>query len=258
MKKKLITLMAVGAMAIQSLAMPIIAGSEAHATYISNSDFRDCAVGGAIGNGYYGLNIIMDGSPWLSKGSANKHYETYMRDEERGVNYCNFYSNSNKTENDGAGSMYVYQRDTTSNFQQTFGYCQFDIRVHSGLMRLMYGSFSDPTSNTNYIANSIDFKPDSITMKDGSSSVKVASIKPDTWYTVKIFINNKLQETSVSVTDMKGKVIGLVENASYEQTDCNSVKIWCFGYVRGNAYDYDLTNVTIDKSTDATNPYTVK
>ena len=259
MKTKLITLLAIGAMAVQSAAMPLIAGSEAHATYITNSDFKDCAVGGAVGDGYYGLGIIKDGSPWLSKGSASVHYETYMRDEERGVNYCNMWTNSDKSgSNDGAGSMYMYQRDTTSNFQQTFGYCQFDIRMHQGLMNLMYGSFSDPTSNTNYLANTISFTPEKITMRDGSSSVNVAAIKPDTWYTVKIFINNKLQETSVSVSDMSGKVIGLVEDASYQQTECDKVRIWCFGYVRGNTYDYDLTNVTIDKSTETTNPYTVK
>lgn len=259
MKTKLITLLAVGAVAVQSAAMPIIAGSEAHATYITNSDFKDVAVGGATGDGYYGLNIIMDGSPWLTKGSASKHYETYMRDEERGVNYCNFWTNSDKTgSNDGAGSMYVYQRDTTSNFQQTFGYCQFDIRMHSGLMNLMYGSFTDATSNTNYIANTITFTPDSIAAHDGAASKTLAQIKPDTWYTVKIFINNKLQETSISVSDMDGKIIGLLEEAAYQQTECDKVRTWCFSYSRGKTYDYDLTNVTIDKSTETKNPYTVK
>lgn len=259
MKTKLISLLAVSAMAVQAAAMPIIAGAEASATYITNSDFKDCAVGGAVGDGYYGLNIIMDGGPWLSKGSASKHYETYMRDTERGVNYCNFWSNSDKSgSNDGAGSMYVYQRDTTQNFKQTFGYCQFDIRMHDGLIQMMYGSFTDATSSTNYIANSVRFTTDSVTMNDGSSSVNVASIKPDTWYTVKIFINNKLQETSVSVSDLSGKVIGLVEEAAYQQPECECVRTWCFAYSRGNTYDYDLTAVTIDKSTDTTNPYSVK
>ena len=258
MKTRLITLIAAGAMAVQAAAMPILANAEASATYITNSDFKDCAVGGATGDGYYGLGIILDGAPWLTKGSASVHYQTYMRDEQRGVNYCNFYSNSDKSgNNDGAGSMYVYQRDTTSNFQQNYGYCQFDIRMHSGVMALMLGSFTDATSNTDYLANTIRFEPTSISAFDGSGSKTVASIKPDTWYTVKIMINNKLQECSISVSDLNGKVIGSLEEGSYQQNQCDRVRTWCFGYVRGNAYDYDLTNVTIAKSTDEKNPYSV-
>ncbi|MDO5396509.1 MAG: hypothetical protein Q4G33_01140 [bacterium] len=257
-KKKLISLMAVGAIAVQSAAMPILANAEASATYITNSDFKDVAVGGATGDGYYGLGIIMDGSPWLTKGSASVHYETYMRDDTRGVNYCNFWSNSDKSgSGDGAGSMYVYQRDTTSNFAQTYGYCQFDIRMHSGVMALMLGSFTDATSSTDYLANTVTFTADSISAYDGAGSKTVASIKPDTWYTVKIMINNKLQECSISVTDMSGKVIGTLEEGAYQQSQCDKVRTWCFGYVRGNTYDYDLTNVTIAKSTDAANPFSV-
>ena len=40
-KNKLISLLAVGAIAIQSAAMPILANAEASATYITNSDFMD-------------------------------------------------------------------------------------------------------------------------------------------------------------------------------------------------------------------------
>ena len=258
-KKKLISLLAVGAIAIQSAAMPILANAEASATYITNSDFKDCAVGGAVGDGYYGLGIIMDGSPWLQKGSASVHYETYMHDDARNVNYCNMYSNSDKSgSGDGAGSMYMYQRDTTQNFQQSYGYCQFDIRMHQGTVQLMYGSFTDATSKTDYLANTIGFTTDSITAYDGAGGKTVASIKPDTWYTVKIMINNKLQETSISVADMSGKIIGELDEAAYQQSQCTEVRTWCFGYVRGNTYDYDLTNVTIAKSTDAKNPYSVK
>jgi hypothetical protein len=246
-------------MVIQAAAMPIIANAEASATYITNSDFKDCAVGGAVGDGYYGLGIIIDGSPWLSKGSASEHYQTYMHDDDRNVNYCNMYSNSDKTgSGDGAGSMYMYQRDTTQNFQQNYGYCQFDIRMNSGKMGLMYGSFTDATSSTDYLANTITFSPDSITAYSGSSSKNVAQIKAGEWYTVKIMIDNALQETSISVTDMNGKLVGSLEEASYQQSGCTEVRTWCFGYLRGNTYDYDLTNVTIAKSTDAKNPYSVK
>lgn len=259
MKKKLISILAAAALGVQAMALPIIANAEASATYVTNSDFKDCAVGGAVGDGIYGLGIIMDGGPWLSKGSASVHYQTYMRDEERGVNYCNMYSNSDKTgSNDGAGSMYMYQRDTTQNFKQTYGYCQFDIRVNDGKFQLQLGSFSDPTSNTNYIANTLTFDTTSITANDGSRTVTLASIKKGEWYTVKIMVNNVLQSTSMTVTDMNGKVIGSLMDAAYQQSECTKVCIWCFGYIRGNAYDYDLTNVTIAKDESKTNPFSIK
>ena len=259
MKKRLISAVSCAVIAAQAIAMPIIANAEASVTYVTDSCFTDCAIGGAQNLGYYGLNIIMDGSPWLSKGSASKHFETYMHDDERDVDYCNFYTNSDKTgSNDGAGSFYMYQRDTTQNFQQTYGYCQFDIRMNEGLMNLTIGSFSDPTSNTNYIGNTIEFTPTSITAMDGTRSVAVAQIKAGQWYTVKITTDNKLQETSISVTDIEsGKVVGKLENAAYQQKQCTAIKIWCFGYKRGYTYDYDMTHVTINKSTDDKNPWTV-
>lgn len=92
----------------------------------------------------------------------------------------------------------------------------------------------------------------------GSSEKRIASISPDTWYTVKIMINNKLQECSISISDMDGKIIGMLEEGGYQQAACENVRTWCFGYIRGNTYDYDLTNVTIDKSTEDKNPYSVK
>lgn len=259
MNKKLFSVIAAAVLSIQAAAMPIIANAEASATYITNSDFKDCAVGGNTENPIYGLNIILDGSPWLSKGSASKHYETFYYDEERGVNYCNMYSNSDKSgTNDGAGSMYMYQRDTTQNFAQTYGYCQFDVRMHEGLFQLMLGSFSDPTSNTNYLANTLEFTATGITAFDGSRQVQIASISPEKWYTVKIAVDNVLQSVSISVTDVEsGKVIGQLDDAVYQSLDCNKVCIWCFGYKRGNTYNYDLTNVTIDKSTETKNPYSV-
>ena len=259
MNKKLISVFAASVMAIQAAAMPIIANAEAHATYITDSDFSDCAVGGATENPIYGMGIIEDGSPWLTKGSSNRHFETFYYDEEAKTNYCNMYSESNKVGTDGAGSMYMYQRDTTSNFAQTYGYCQFDIRMISGSFELAYGSFSDPTSNTNYKANSLVFSANSITAHDGSRSVSLASIKPNQWYTVKIMIDNVLKSNSISVTDKKtGKVVGMLEDAGYMQDECSKVCIWCFGYIRGNAYNYDLTHVTISKFDGAPNPYSVK
>lgn len=259
MNKKLVSILASAAFVVQAAAMPIIANAEAHATYITDSDFSDCAVGGATDNPLYGMGIILDGSPWLSKGSASEHYQTFYYDEENKTNYCNMYSNSDKTPGDGAGSMYMYQRDTTSNFSQKYGYCQFDLRTRSGRFELSYGSFSDPTSNTNYKANSVTIDPNKITAHDGSREVTVATIKPETWYTVKIVIDNVLQSNDISVTEKStGKVVGMLENAAYFQPECTKVCIWCFGYIRGNAYDYDLSHVTISKTDESTNPYSVK
>lgn len=255
-KTKFISLLAVLAIGAQSAMMPILANAEASAMYIENSDFSDCAIGGAVGKAYYGLNILLDGGPWLSKGSATQHYETYMHDDERNVNYCNFYSNSEAT-GSGSGSMYVYQRDTTSNFAQTFGHCKFDIRMNEGQMQLQIGSFSDPTSNTDYIANTISFNTQSVSATNGGQTKTIASIKPGEWYTVDIAINNPLQEVDITVADSSGKIIGQAEGLAYQQQQCEAVKIWCFGYVRGIPYNYDLTNVTIEKSTDTTNPYEI-
>lgn len=259
MNKRLISVFSAVAFAIGTAAMPIIANAEAHATYVTDSDFSDCAVGGATDNPIYGMGIIMDGSPWLSKGSSNRHFETFYYDEENKTNYCNMYSESNKSGNDGAGSMYMYQRDTTSNFSQTYGYCQFDIRMISGTFELCYGSFSDPTSNTNYRANTLVLSANQITTHDGARTVTLASIKPNQWYTVKIMVDNILQSTSLSVTDKKtGKVVGMLEDAAYQEEACKKVCIWCFGYIRGNAYNYDLTHVTIAKTDGKTNPYSIR
>ncbi|MCH5212538.1 MAG: hypothetical protein J1G06_05960 [Oscillospiraceae bacterium] len=258
MNKKLVSILASAVLAVQAVAMPIIANAEASATYITDSDFLDCAVGGAVGKPLYGMGIILDGGPWLSKGSASEHYQTFYYDEENQTNYCNMYSNSLKG-TDLSGSMYMYQRDTTQNFSQTYGYCQFDLRTRSGRFEISYGSFSDPTSNTNYKANSLTVDTNKIVAHDGSREVTVASIKPETWYTVKIVIDNKLQSNSISVTEKStGKVVGMLEDAAYFQPECTKVCIWCFGYLRGSAYDYDLSHVTIAKTDEKTNPYSVK
>ena len=68
----------------------------------------------------------------------------------------------------------------------------------------------------------------------------------------------RFQRVSISVADMSGKVIGMLEEGAYQQNQCDKVRTWCFGYVRGSAYNYDLTNVTIAKSTDSKNPFSVK
>lgn len=250
MKKRLVSILAVAAMCVQAAAMPILANAEASATYITNSDFSDCAVGGAE-KGYYGLNIIIDGGPWLSKGSASKHGETFLHDDERNVNYCEMYSNSEKQGAWGAGSMYMYQRDTTANYTKEFGLCEFDVRMHDGQFNMMFGDFTDATSNTNYIAGNINFTTTGITVANKGSSVSAATIEPEKWYHVKIVVNNFFQEYAVKITDMNGKVLGTAEGMGYVQSQATGIRTWCFSYIKSSGpYRYDLTNVTISKSSE--------
>jgi hypothetical protein len=250
MKKRLISILATAALCVQAAAMPILANAEASATYITNSDFSDCAVGGAE-KGYYGLNIIEDGSPWLSKGSSDRHGETFLHDDTRNVNYCELYSICEKQGAYGAGSFYMYQRDTTSNYTKEYGLCEYDLRMHDGSFQFMFGDFTDPTSSTNYIAGSIIFDTTSITAANKGSSTIVATIEPEKWYHVKVTLNNIFQEYSVQVTDVNGKVVGTAENLGYVQSQATGVRTWCFGYIKNaGPYRYDLTNVTIAKGSE--------
>ena len=84
MKKKLISMIAVGVLAVQALAVPMMVNAEESVSYVDHSDFNDVAIGGAKGTGYHGLGIIMDGSPWLSKGSASVHYQKLVRSKSDG------------------------------------------------------------------------------------------------------------------------------------------------------------------------------
>lgn len=250
MKKRLVSIIAVAAMCVQAAAMPILANAEASATYITNSDFSDCAVGGAE-KGYYGLNIIEDGSPWLSKGSSDRHGEAFMHDDERNVNYCEMYSICEKQGAYGAGSFYMYQRDTTANYTKEYGLCEFDVRMHDGSFQLMFGDFTDATSNTNYIAGTLRFDPTAITVANKGSNVSAATIETEKWYHVKIVVNNIFQEYSVKITDINGKVIGTAENMGYVQSQATGIRTWCFGYIKNaGPYRYDLTNVTIAKGSE--------
>ncbi len=268
MKKKLISIIAAGILGVQALAVPMLANAEESQTYVNNSDFSDVAIGGLSksgpnGMGYYGLGIILDGSPWLSKGSASVHYQTYSYDETRKVNYVNMYSNSDKTGgNDGAGSMYMYNRNLTNGNQMgPYGLVEFDVRIKpdSQNFNFMMGWFEDPTSGgfnaSTDVALSLTFSPEGITASKGSSSANLASIKTDKWYKVRVTLNNKLEEYNAVVTDIDtGAVVGSLEAAPYSASkpaELFGIKTTCWGYIRGNTYNYDLTNVTIAKSATA-------
>lgn len=260
MKKKLISVIAAGVMAIQAIAVPVMVNAEDTAKYISNSDFTDCAIGGATGQGYYGLGIILDGSPWLSKGSAKVHYQTYSHDDVRNVNYCHMYSNSDKTgSGDGAGSMYMYQRNLTAvNQIDPYGLVEFDVRIHkdSQKFRFMMGWFEDPTSGGFNAAADvclyIDFGLDGIITCNGPRTESLGTLEPEKWYKVRVTTNNKFEEFSAVITDVNtGAVVGKLEDGAYQASKPSTIKgikTTCWGYMRGNVYNYDLTNVTIARS----------
>lgn len=259
MKKKAISLVAATILGIQGMMIPTLAGAEASAVYINKSDFSDCVMGGkSAEGGFIGTNIFMDGSPWLSKGSASRHFETFLRDETRGVNYCNFYSNSVKGDGSwGAGSMYIYQRDTTSNFQQTYGLCQFDFRMNRGDISMMFGSFTDASSSTDFVAGSVGFSNEKITVKSANKTMDFPAIKLGEWYSIRIVINNKFQEYTVALYDATGKKLG-EHTVDYVNPKATAVRTWCFSYGKNtDGYNIDVTNVTIDKSTADKNPYTM-
>ncbi len=259
MKKKLISFIAAGILAVQALAVPMMVNAEESRSYVDHSDFNDVSIGGAKGTGYHGLGIIIDGSPWLSKGSASVHYQTFSYDAERKVNYCNFWTNSDKTgSGDGAGSMYFYNRNLTNGNQMgPYGLVEFDVRMKADSQdfNFMMGWFEDPTSGgfnaATTVPINIRFSLNGITCNDGVRTANLATIAPDQWYKVRVTIDNNLEEYYAVITDMSGKVVGQLDGGAYacsKPKDIFGIKTTCWGYIRGNTYNYDMTNVTIAKS----------
>jgi hypothetical protein len=260
MKKKIISIIAAGILGVQALAVPMMASAEESVSYVNNSDFNDVSIGGAKGTGYHGLGIIIDGSPWLSKGSASVHYQTFSYDEQRKVNYCNFWTNSDKTgADDGAGSMYFYNRNLSAQNQMgPYGLVEFDLRMKADSQKFnfMMGWFEDPTSSgfnaATDVALNITFGLDGITANDGVRTANLATISADKWYKVRVTIDNNFEEYSAVVTDIEtGKEVGVLEGAAYQSSkpaSLSGIKTTCWGYIRNNKYDFDMTNVTIARS----------
>lgn len=260
MKKKLISLIAAGVLGVQALAVPMMASAEESKSYVDHSDFNDVSIGGAKGTGYHGLGIIIDGSPWLSKGSASVHYQTFSYDDERKVNYCNFWTNSDKTgSGDGAGSMYFYNRNLTNQNQMgPYGLVEFDIRFKSDhqALNFMMGWFEDATSGgfnaATTVPLSIKFNADGVTCNNGPRTESLGTLAADKWYKVRVTLDNNLEEFNVVITDaITGADVSKVEGAAYacpKPKDIFGIKTTCWGYTRGATYNYDMTNVTIAKS----------
>ncbi len=247
--KRVVAAAAACIMSLSSMALFAYAEETAH--YIEGSDFSDCAMGGAE-NPIYGTGIALDGNPWLTKGSAQRHYQTFLHDDERDVNYVRMYSNSDKSgSNDGAGSMYMYQRVTGSDFTKYYGMCEFDVRLRAGTWELNFGDFTDPTKGYDNLAGAVVFdNAEIIKAKTLNGEKEICRVEPNTWYRVRVTVNNRLQEFAVGVYDMSGKQIGLGEELIYTNANTEGIRTWCFSYVRGSKYYYDLTNVTIAKNTD--------
>ncbi|MCI8521325.1 MAG: hypothetical protein HFE51_06670 [Clostridia bacterium] len=261
MKKKIISLIAAGVLGVQAFGVPMVANAEEGVAYVNKSDFNDVAIGGANGTGYHGLGIIMDGSPWLSKGSASVHYQTFSYDDQRKVNYCNFYSNSDKSgSGDGAGSMYIYNRNLTSaNQMGPYGYVEFDIRLKPDTQNFnfMMGWFEDPTSGgfnaSTDVALSIRMGLDGFVASNGPRTATLIKPAADKWYKVRVALDMNLEEYNVTVTDIaENRVIGsLAEPAAFtapKPAGLKGIKTTCWGYIRGNTYNYDMTNVTIARA----------
>ncbi len=260
MKKKLISMIAVGVLAVQALAVPMMVNAEESVSYVDHSDFNDVAIGGAKGTGYHGLGIIMDGSPWLSKGSASVHYQTFSYDDQRKVNYCNFWTNSDKTgSGDGAGSMYFYNRNLSAvNQMGPYGLVEFDVRIKpdSQDFNFMMGWFEDPTSGgfnaATDVALTIRFGLNGVTANNGVRTANLATLDADKWYKVRVTIDNNFEEYSAVITDIEtGKVVGSLEDAAYSSSkpaSLSGIKTTCWGYIRNNTYNFDMTNVTIARA----------
>lgn len=247
MGKKIVAIACAAMMSLSAMSALVSAEETAH--YVENSDFSDCCMGGAE-SPLYGSGIILDSNPWLTKGSAQRHYQTFLHDDERDVNYVRMYSNSDKSgSGDGAGSMYMYQRDTGANFTKYYGMCQFDTRLRSGTWEMAFGDFTDPTKGFDNQVGSVLFEnAETIKVKTISGTKEICKVKPDTWYKVRITVDNKLQEFNVTVLDMAGKVVGQALEQDYVNSKATGVRTWCYSYTRGSGYYYDLTNVTIAKS----------
>ena len=258
MKKKLLSIAAACVLGVQAIAMPMIANAEQGTHYVEKSDFNDVSIGGAKGTGYYGLGIIMDGSPWLSKGSASVHYQTFYHDDQRNVNYCNFWSNSDKTgSGDGAGSMYFYNRNLAKTMGP-YGIAEYDVRLKADTQdfNFMMGWFEDPTSSgfnaATQVALNLRFSLNGVTANNGVRTENLATLQADKWYKVRVTLDNNFEEYSAVVTDVEtGKVVGSLLDAAYQASipsGVTGIKTTGWGYIRGNTYDFDLTNVTIGKS----------
>ncbi len=242
-------MLAVTTLAAGMIAVPTTA--EVTPVYINHSDFSDCAIGGSTEEGgIYGTGIIIDGNPWLSKGSTAIAYNTFLHDDERNVNYCRFYANCEKAGAYGAGSKYVYQRDTSANYTQEYGLCEFDFRLRMGTWSMMFGDFTDATSNTNYIVGNIHFSDGLVTADSVSGAKQLAKLDTDKWYKLRITVNCKTQEYSAKITDVAtGAVVGTVEDVDWVQKQATGVRTWCFSYAKGmGPYCFDVTDVTIDKA----------
>ena len=135
---------------------------------------------------------------------------------------------------------------------------EYDVRLKADTQdfNFMMGWFEDPTSSgfnaATQVALNLRFSLNGVTANNGVRTENLATLQADKWYKVRVTLDNNFEEYSAVVTDVEtGKVVGSLLDAAYQASipsGVTGIKTTCWGYIRGNTYDFDLTNVTIGKS----------
>lgn len=246
MNKKLISLIASGMLAVQALAMPMLANAEVTALpYITTTDFTDIAAAP-------GLPIRIDGNPWLYKGSAGTTESTLQEDED-GTKYVHLTSDSVKGENVGEGSWYFYYRNQKNPIDAE-GWIKFDIRMNEGIITQKAATYTDPTKPENGLVSTA-VAIDGITKKitatgaNGKINEVVPSIELGKWYTVLITLDCTNTQYNVTVTDKENNKYEVTE-VPFVTADATKPLLFSFEYTRkSGAHNFDLTNLSIGKGT---------
>ncbi len=241
MKKQLISLLAASVLAVQSLAVPMIANAEITALpYIKQTDFSDIAAAP-------GLPVRIDGNPWLYKGSASTTESTLQ--EEDGQKYVHFYSDSVKAGNVGEGSWYFYYRNQKNPITET-GWAKFDIRMNEGVIQFQSGTYTDPTKGGD-VSTNVEFnaltKKITATAANGKVHEIIGKMNTGEWYTALVKYDCANLEYTVTVTDKDGNEF-TTEPMSFVTSAAANPLIFVFAYQRkSGAHNFDLTNLSIGK-----------
>lgn len=244
MKKKLVSLIAAGMLAVQALALPALVNAEVTALpYIHTTNFTDVAAAP-------GLPIRTDGNPWLFKGSAATK-EFVLDEESDGTKFAHLTSDSVKEGKVGEGSWYFYYRNQKNPITED-GWAKFDIRMNEGKIQFQTGAYTDPTKDnaatmaTNVTIDAITNKI-TATQSNGKINEVVPKMTASEWYTVLVEFDNTNLQYTVTVTD-KDKKEYKIEEMPYIQKDGKDPMIFVFAYERkSGAHSFDLTNLSIGK-----------
>lgn len=240
MKKKIIALAAATIIAAQAFILPVGAASY----FVSPSNGTDYAAAP-------GLPLQM-GNPWLFKGSAGEHKEILEEDAD-GTKFYHCESDSVKQGTPGEGSWYLYTRKNSGLITEK-GFMKFDIRLNSGIIKLNIGDYGDPTKGVEEdgvgkLAVELTFDEATKAITATSANGKVVEVvdkfKTGEWYTVRVDIDNKNQEFTVTVTNKDGKE-SKTDALSYVNSTAGAPRNFIFAYVRKqNGHNFDFTNYSV-------------